>query len=1183
MNKLLKRTAVLLACVMFLTSCGTVQNSQSSDTNDSTTVDEDRTTFVQQGSSDTSSEDDGNIENNVQETVTDFSSYPITMIPKEDLTPVRFSAVSGSGGNVSSGNTDIEPYESERPAKDFTLMIYMIGSTLEYDEANGIIGYATADIAEMLSAGVDFDKVNIIVYTGGTQCWAGGIPSNHNCVLDLSKYAGEDNLRKCVVAASEDIPNMGEAGTFAAFLNFCCGYYPAENYGLICWDHGGGPMWGFGMDVRYDGDSLSLSEMEAAMKQTEFAGNKLSFIGFDACLMGSIETAAVWEDYADYLVASEDIEPGVGWNYTGLGQLNSAGEDTGTFLESWVKFSGETMSSGGGSATLSVMDLSKTDLVVDSLVNMFEVVMDEMISGSNIQIQRIRYQSREFGKMPGQPVNYDLVDIYDFADKLSAYCGTESEAVKKSISDFIVYDYSNIQNAHGVTVYYPSSQLSLYDDVFSENYEPVSPSSSYTEYLEDYSSICQNGVPASGASESGSNEADETETEAPETAEPETAEPEAAEPTAEEPEIAEPETDDTAIQTVSPDDPQKYISFQLTPEQNDKFVSAYYNIYRIDDSKSDDNEVVVFPVVIQCEVEPDKDGTIRVPADPYVLYGISDENAQEILWVMRQVELESDYVEYESVTSRLTPGCDFADITDWNLPISIHVRIKGSEEPVITGITPSEEGNMSNAKADIDLTKWDGINVSNVNFNVKKNQSGTVLPLYEWERAGTLIWKPLYVDEEFGFEYKPLSEADNDFVCQVIIKDTDGNTGTSELVPLSKTDKESFTYDTGNGSMEFVLYTDHAELTKYEGDDTSVVIPDTVDGHSVTVIGNRAFYNCDTINEIVISEGVIDIEADSFSECSGLESVTIPSSIKEIKAYAFQRCEALRSIELPEGLEWLGKGCFSKCSSLEKITIPASLTRIGNAVFTECKSLRRITVEEGCQACRMQDNVLLSGDGKKVIAVPMAETSYVKIPEGVETVSYGTFARCKQLKHVEFPSSLLTIENYAFYGCENLIGIVFPEQLKWIGTGSFEGFHFDSTFGTAQKEEKELSSVTIGANVLYIGSNAFGALHVDKIEVSGNNANYHSVNGFLTNAAEDYIIEAPSALSGQVVIPEGIAGLNSRLFESNSNITDVYIPASVVDIGDWLFRNKDKVTIHGKKGSYAETYANEQGIVFIEE
>lgn len=187
--------------------------------------------------------------------------------------------------------------------KKNTIMIYMVGSDLE---AKG--GAGTNDLDEIVKSGIDLDKNNVIIFAGGSKKWHNDTVSKNDelSVLKLTKDGFK--RQKTMPSAS-----MGEAQSLLDFLNYSYKNYSAENYALILWDHGDGPLIGYGKDMLFDNDSLTLAEMGEALKKSPFGKNKkLSWVGFDACLMSSAELAVVWADYADYLVASQEVEPAFG-------------------------------------------------------------------------------------------------------------------------------------------------------------------------------------------------------------------------------------------------------------------------------------------------------------------------------------------------------------------------------------------------------------------------------------------------------------------------------------------------------------------------------------------------------------------------------------------------------------------------------------------------------------------------------------------------------------------------------------------------------------------------------------------------------------------------------------------------------------------------------------------------------
>ena len=220
----------------------------------------------------------------------------------DEKTSQLHAVTNGSGGSKTGGKT------AAKAVKDYTVMVYIVGSNLE-----SRLGAATTDIGEMKQAGIDFGKTNLLVYTGGSRRWVSDIPNKYNSVLDLSTAGGSQ-----IIAQTKESADMGMPQTLTEFINYCTALYPAKHYGLIFWD-----LWGYGSDELFGNDSLLLEELRRAMDASVFGpGRKLDWVGFDACLMGNLENAKLWKNYAQYLVASEELEPGRGWDYTCLEILN---------------------------------------------------------------------------------------------------------------------------------------------------------------------------------------------------------------------------------------------------------------------------------------------------------------------------------------------------------------------------------------------------------------------------------------------------------------------------------------------------------------------------------------------------------------------------------------------------------------------------------------------------------------------------------------------------------------------------------------------------------------------------------------------------------------------------------------------------------------------------------------------
>lgn len=231
-----------------------------------------------------------------------------------------------------------------------TIMVYMCGTDLESKH-----GMATKDLQEMLNATIS-DKVSIIVETGGCSRWNNNVISNSkNQIYKVE----DDGLRR--LSDDAGTAAMTDPKNLTSFIKYCAENYPADRNMLIFWDHGGGSITGYGYDEKNpSASSMTLSKMNSALKS---AGVKFDFIGFDACLMATLENALVCNEYADYLLASEETEPGTGWYYTNwLTELSkntsvSTVDLAQTIIDDYI--SSCRSSSPSATITLSLVDLAE--------------------------------------------------------------------------------------------------------------------------------------------------------------------------------------------------------------------------------------------------------------------------------------------------------------------------------------------------------------------------------------------------------------------------------------------------------------------------------------------------------------------------------------------------------------------------------------------------------------------------------------------------------------------------------------------------------------------------------------------------------------------------------------------------------------------------------------------------------
>ena len=200
---------------------------------------------------------------------------------------------------------DISSVTVGSDAQSATVMVYINGSDLETNA-----GEATTDIAEMLRSGVG-DNVNVIVQTMGTKEWQDYDISSRTAQTYMVNNGKFELIRD----------NLGQLDctsekTLSEFIGFCKKNYPADRYFFVFWDHGGGPVYGFGYDEwQSEDDSLTLAEMAGAFE--DHKDIHFDIIGMDCCIMASMETLYALAPYCKYALLSEDFESGLGWSYTG--------------------------------------------------------------------------------------------------------------------------------------------------------------------------------------------------------------------------------------------------------------------------------------------------------------------------------------------------------------------------------------------------------------------------------------------------------------------------------------------------------------------------------------------------------------------------------------------------------------------------------------------------------------------------------------------------------------------------------------------------------------------------------------------------------------------------------------------------------------------------------------------------
>lgn len=221
----------------------------------------------------------------------------------------------------------------------------------------------------------------------------------------------------------------------------------------------------------------------------------------------------------------------------------------------------------------------------------------------------------------------------------------------------------------------------------------------------------------------------------------------------------------------------------------------------------------------------------------------------------------------------------------------------------------------------------------------------------------------------------------------------------------------------------------------YNGNDSTVVVPESYNElpvtqisdsafewcadlkkvqlpNSIVKIGNAAFKSCQKLTSVNTPDNLSNIGEEAFAGCTALTRFYIPDSITRIEYYTFSDC-GFKSIDLPNTLTYIGESAFTGCCNFTALKIPASVTEIGEYAFSGCRALNKIEIENNTKLKTISACAFSAGASlKKVI-----------VGEGVEVIEFEGFGSHPILNSVTLPSTLKKIGEKAFYLSDNTLNI----------------------------------------------------------------------------------------------------------------------------------------------------------------